>query len=486
MIVRQKNASPSNKMPKAVATFGFIAVCALGVACGEIDSETGIQTDYPGHLSTSSGMEAELAEAASIREIIRAENPVVDYYDASDNYYLDCRTGAQLEPLHVQPDADIGGWMQACTDQIASFDVSDAQVDECRNDVFDHAFLSRRGGFGTSGFTSKEEGPITNFYHGGHYWHACSNGSVDALEQPNEGEEGYDEFDQTLADWTDSCINSSANDGPIMGVPVFEIHRDLGSRITGSGASNPICQELMEDEVMTRVSGSTRTCSSTGITIVPTSDETAMRQFSQQCKDQDGEIESQEFAVGKDLHRDLIYICSSNAKTVLHSQGGMAFKNFTAHCSADGGTVLRRKFGDANLPEEEASHRYICTGTGETLPHGDSVYDYESFLFDCSQTSGHVLSTVPGSISGVRTERAIGRDGRDDVDIDDLILAAEVVWGEDIHGNGIWICMPGGATLDGDANYTEWWDFDRECKAEGGSVTYEPILVFMDGETTTD
>lgn len=489
MMIQRKNRSHSTK---TWARLGMASVCALTLACGEIDAPDSGETSMSGAMEAAEPGQPRATgwDAQRVLQRTGAYHPVGEYYDEAGDYYLECRTGADLPPLLVTPETNIGEWMTACTTTISTYSISQAQIDECRRHAFNFAFLQGRDGDGTPIINPKAGGPtISQFFYQGRLYSACSTGEIDAISHPPQSSSNYDHWlNNDYANWEAACLGGTVGGGPSLVNSFDGAHSLFVENVTGTGSGNPICSGLTAADIEMRYNWGTMTCSTTGRTISSPRSEGEFQNFSDECTEQQGQLEFQHFQVGEEVDDDVIYYCSSNGMTSLHSRGAGTFELLANFCQRQGGVILRHIFGDGGLPDVQSPQEFICTTTGESLSYSSTVLEYRTFQFDCAQDSGHVISTVTATVAGVDLVSPIGRDGRDDHDLDDIIVKAEIVGGYDRSGNSIWICMPkGNLTLPRGANIWEYREFASKCRDQGGWVHRIPLVVeSISSDTSAD
>lgn len=470
---KKDRSSLSNRssLPRNLTTLGLLSLGLFSVACGELQSENSEV------LEASYTMEMAEAQAgvSSRSGGTRAQAPVSDYYDDDGNYFLQCNTGAAIGTLAVTPEADLNGWMQACMDSLVSHTggagVTDAQLRECRSSITRQAFRSERETSG-SGVVNKAAGPpITNFKYNGSTWAACHTGAdLNAFQLPG-GEGEYQA-------WRQECLSYGTGGGGLGSIG--EAHVGLLHQVAGSGASNPICGGLFHSTEV-RKEGTALRCSTNNQVIPSLGDLTLERTFVQACKGSNDliAVAQLQFVPGSDLNSDLIYFCSGTGQSVLHSQGFEALIDLFGACRHVGGAILSREFSNEGVAAVSVTpHQYLCTSTGETLPHGNDVSTYQSFLFGCSLAKGAVRIIASEDASRApRNKAPVGRTGRGDIDLNQAhIEMANVVSGTDMNGNTIYICMPKGNHIGPGVTYQEFTQFESECIQSGGIV--QPRLAF--------
>ncbi|RVU41056.1 hypothetical protein FRC91_19635 [Bradymonadales bacterium TMQ1] len=460
----------SKRWSRACATLSLLGLAVVGGACGQAESEF---VDY-GEASASLESSAIGAGPQTSRgeEFAGIGEPISEYYDANDNYFLECHTGADLAPLHVTFDADVMGWVHQCMGGLSEGSdgeaepvaASAAQLRECVNGALSKSVLSGTDKPGQGGGTPKTRPPITNFRYDGATWAACNTGAdLDAFRLPG-GEGEY-------ATWRETCLGIS--DGGTGGTVGVGVGHDFMHELAGGSASgNPVCGELLSGHSPRRREGAVLTCSTRPQVISMGRGAEEQRAFAAACQAADSGLMSKlEFMPGTDMHREAVYSCTGNATTLAHSRGYEAFVGFESRCLREGGEVVVRmqKSARVSVPEADSRMQYICSSTGATLGHDASIYAYEAFSFGCHRSFGRVLSTFTSAELVEPAAMTVGRGGRVD-SAEGHEEMAHVVGGKDMNGKTIYICMPKGDHIGPGATYQEFSLFESECKQRGGIV----------------
>ncbi|QDG53618.1 hypothetical protein FIV42_23590 [Persicimonas caeni] len=459
MLKRMTHTKQTKRSLGTLASLGLLAAGVLGAACGDVGPQD-IDSAAPATTVTTTHS---LSDA-----------PVTDHLDEAGNYFLICHTGADIPPISVTPSADLASWMRTCMDGVLGQSgpgATDEEITECRRDVMRHFFHMNQDPEWQQDTPLKEGDPYTGMWIDSNYWVTCNTGAD--IDHFNVTDHVMVEF----YEWRDKCLAgaSGGTGGPGVGVVHPRLHRDMGSRTEGSrgtsrrsSIANPICQGLMGERIDTHTPGLVYGCSSTKRVSKGGMSRDEFRMFAQDCKDNgNGFPRELPFAPGKDINRDMIYICSTTGRTVQHKDGYQALKSLSGECRENGGNVLYRSFDD---PEVGDYIKYLCSSTGETLPHSDGQGAFEAFALDCLQRGGTVLSNVDYAYADVEPVEPIGRDGREDTDNTEK---GRVINANDTDGNEILVCFPGKPGQDwisADAPHQDVLDFEEDCKNAGSTV----------------